>query len=229
MIVLHRLFPDLAELIIHESSPVDRFAQHLADKCPGYSISFFSPSAAPGSEVRGVRCEDLRSLSFPSATFDLFITQDVLEHVVSPERAVREIARVLKPGGSHVFTVPLWPIANTVSRVSEKAGRMVAALPPMYHNDRAEGEVALVATDWGQDIGDRIYRWTGMTTTILTTRDKRLGLMGEFLEVCVSRKPGLVERHAATPDDGRATKQRVRSPATRERNRTKRRMKAQRT
>jgi glycosyltransferase involved in cell wall biosynthesis/SAM-dependent methyltransferase len=40
------------------------------------------------------------------ASIDTVLCSEVLEHVPHPERAVREIARVLRPGGSLVITVP---------------------------------------------------------------------------------------------------------------------------
>ena len=30
-----------------------------------------------------------------------------MEHIFNPQSAFREIARTLKPGGAHIFTVPL--------------------------------------------------------------------------------------------------------------------------
>ena len=44
-------------------------------------------------------------MTFENESFDLFITQDVFEHVMTPNKAFKEIERVLKPGGAHVFTV----------------------------------------------------------------------------------------------------------------------------
>ena len=51
----------------------------------------------------GNRCENLEELTFDDNTFDLVITQDVLEHVLNPGKAFKEICRVLKPGGAHKF------------------------------------------------------------------------------------------------------------------------------
>lgn len=48
------------------------------------------------------------SLPFASATFDRAIASEVLEHIVEDERAISEIARVLRPGGSVAVTVPRW-------------------------------------------------------------------------------------------------------------------------
>ena len=49
------------------------------------------------------RC-DGEKLPFPDGTFDVLILSEVIEHLLRPERAVWEIARVLKPGGVFVMT-----------------------------------------------------------------------------------------------------------------------------
>lgn len=49
------------------------------------------------------RVGDAHKLPFRSATFDLVICTEVLEHVVEPESVVSELARVLKPGGRAVI------------------------------------------------------------------------------------------------------------------------------
>ena len=43
---------------------------------------------------------------FSNAEFDTVINLHVLEHVMDPEKMVKEIARVLKPGGHAVFLIP---------------------------------------------------------------------------------------------------------------------------
>lgn len=46
------------------------------------------------------------ALPFPDASFDVIFCTEVLEHLAEPERAVREMARVLVPGGKIFITVP---------------------------------------------------------------------------------------------------------------------------
>jgi 2-polyprenyl-3-methyl-5-hydroxy-6-metoxy-1,4-benzoquinol methylase len=45
-------------------------------------------------------------LSYESDSFDLLISCEVIEHVGKPDQMVREIARVLRPGGIAIMTFP---------------------------------------------------------------------------------------------------------------------------
>jgi len=45
------------------------------------------------------------ALPLPDAAFDAVVCWDVIEHVQSPDRVLREIARVLRPGGVALITV----------------------------------------------------------------------------------------------------------------------------
>ena len=49
---------------------------------------------------------DMRNMPLPDNTFDYLYTMGTIEHVPDPENAVREIHRVLKPGGVAVIGVP---------------------------------------------------------------------------------------------------------------------------
>jgi SAM-dependent methyltransferase len=49
---------------------------------------------------------DGETFPFPDASFDSLITSEVLEHVFNPDRFVSEMARVLRPGGVLLLTVP---------------------------------------------------------------------------------------------------------------------------
>lgn len=49
------------------------------------------------------------ALPFPDAVFDLVMAMDIIEHVDDDEPVFRELARVLRPGGTLVMSSPLHP------------------------------------------------------------------------------------------------------------------------
>jgi SAM-dependent methyltransferase len=66
-----------------------------------------------------VRQGDIAALPFAAGDFGLVLATDVVEHVDDDAAAVTEIARVLRPGGIALFTVPafqsLWGLQDEVS------------------------------------------------------------------------------------------------------------------
>ena len=47
-------------------------------------------------------------MPYADGTFDCVIASEILEHVPEDDRAIAELVRVLKPGGSLAITVPRW-------------------------------------------------------------------------------------------------------------------------
>lgn len=131
---------------------------------PSYICSEYFTNVEPGFFSRnGVRCEDLQSLSFPDNTFDIIITQAVFEHVRDPDAAWREIYRVLKPGGHHIFTIPYNPDSRTRQRIILDGDRDIFVESKVHHGDGIRD--GLVYTDFGYDLPDILERF-GLPTTI---------------------------------------------------------------
>jgi SAM-dependent methyltransferase len=51
---------------------------------------------------------DATSMPFPDSCFDFVIAAEVMEHIPADQAAMREVARVLRPGGIAAVTVPAW-------------------------------------------------------------------------------------------------------------------------
>ena len=190
MTVLEERYPLWRTLELHESSPGLPSSAKLARECAGYACTHFFPDTAPGQTKHGIRCENLEAQTFADASFDLVVTQDVMEHVLDPPAAFREIARTLKSGGAHVFTTPVYAgLAKSEVRARHNGNAIEYLVEPEYHGNPINAEGALVTMHYGADVAELILRWSGLPTTLYVIRDPQLGLAGEFLEVMVSLKP----------------------------------------
>jgi SAM-dependent methyltransferase len=58
------------------------------------------------SEIPGARLGPLEKMPFAAAEFDSILCNAVLEHVEAPEPVIREMVRVLRPGGYLVVAIP---------------------------------------------------------------------------------------------------------------------------
>ncbi len=65
----------------------------------GEMVAGTHPGACNGSAL---------DLPFADASFERIIASEVLEHIGDDRRAISELARVLKPGGTMAVTVPRW-------------------------------------------------------------------------------------------------------------------------
>lgn len=186
--VLETHFPDWRGLKIHESSPGGASSKKIAEECAGYVASHFFEDVPAGGRRDRFRSENLESQTFRDGEFDLVITQDVFEHVLNPGRAFAEVARTLKAGGAHVFTVPWYYWKKSLTRAVGRNGGIEFPEKPEYHGNPIDPNGSLVVTEWGWDLCDFIYEHCGMTTTAIRVRDRYRGIDAEFIEVFISRK-----------------------------------------
>jgi SAM-dependent methyltransferase len=99
--------------VLENGCGVGMYVEHLASyagKITGLEYDF--PRAQEAHQLTdllantGIVCAAGEGLPFPSASFDLILSHEVLEHVVDDRLAVKEMARLLRPGGRMVIFVP---------------------------------------------------------------------------------------------------------------------------
>ena len=81
--------------------------RHLFENCQYYTQDF---GREPGTQGKYAPLDfecDITSIPVANGTFDVVVCTEVLEHLPEPILAIKEIARVLRPGGVVLLTAPL--------------------------------------------------------------------------------------------------------------------------
>ena len=196
MHVIKTTYPNYRELVIHESSPSNRgVSPKLKSDCPNYSASQFFDKTKRGEydSLTKWQCQDIENLTFDDASIDLFITQDVMEHIFDAESAFKEICRVLKPGGAHIFTVPLINKGkkSEIWASRDASGKVDCHQEPEWHGNPISDKGSLVTMHWGYDIAEFIAEVAKTPTEIITIDNIDMGIRAEYIDVLVSRKPAI--------------------------------------
>lgn len=135
---------------MEQLSPLFKWlSQHLPNViCLG--SEYFGEPINSGTIVNGLRHENVENWSFTDQSFDFIISNDVLEHVNLPERAIAEMYRTLKSQGQFFITIPFCLNAvHTVRRAEVVAGVVKHLLPPNYHGNPLSSKGSLVFHDFG--------------------------------------------------------------------------------
>ena len=85
-------------------------------------------------KLGGATMEDVTCLTLSDSSVDLIVSSEVLEHVPDLNTAFREFYRVLRPGGSHVFTVPPQDVTRQLAAIEARQIKQLEE-PPEYHGD----------------------------------------------------------------------------------------------
>jgi SAM-dependent methyltransferase len=130
--------------------------RHVLRNAATYIRTYYKVGDEGGSirAIDGAQAEDITNLTLGNAFLDLIVSSDVLEHVPDLHRAFEESARVLKPGGVHLFTVP-------VCRVTERRAILVDdgiqhLMSAEYHLDPLDTKGILAFWNIGFDLPEVI-------------------------------------------------------------------------
>jgi SAM-dependent methyltransferase len=143
-----------SDLVIYNTEAGRAIHRQLAAMRNYICSEYFGSQYRSGDFVRGKMHQDLMGLSFEGETIDVVISSDVFEHIPDPYRAHKEVHRVLRPGGRHIFTVPFGQAAFLDERrtLIDFRGNIVHLKEPVYHGDPIRREGALVHSVFGLEM-----------------------------------------------------------------------------
>ena len=93
------------------------FSEKLSRKVPSYRGIEYDPETLKKAKLRvpnpeSITTGDAQALEFSDDCFDTVVCLEVLEHLPDYRKALDEIARVLKPGGILIATIPYAKIGS---------------------------------------------------------------------------------------------------------------------
>jgi SAM-dependent methyltransferase len=68
-------------------------------ECVGLDVSPYAADIAKRDFNANVDVGDIEQTRFPNDTFDVVVMWDIIEHIIRPVKAFKEVHRILKPGG----------------------------------------------------------------------------------------------------------------------------------
>ena len=150
-------YPDSAIYITEQVTPIYKYFAERFQNVTG--SEYLGDKVAYGALNRnGIRNETLCNLSFPDETFDIIVSLDVLEHIPDYSVAFKECARVLKPGGRFLWSVPFAPNSpkNIVRARLGDGGVVEHLLPAEYHGDPLSQAGVLCFTHFGWEMLEQV-------------------------------------------------------------------------
>lgn len=165
-------------------------ARHLGAGLTG--SEFLDPALASGERRNGILHVDACRTHFADASLDVILSSDVLEHVPEYRQALRETARILRPGGWHVFTAPfdLSRHQTQIRAVVEADGTLRHLQPPAYHGDPVRPEQGvLVYQIFGHDLLAELEA-QGFAPRLYRIHEPVLGVLGDGVVLAAQRRAG---------------------------------------
>jgi SAM-dependent methyltransferase len=129
---------------------------------------------------------DVEELPYKDGEFDVVVSQFGHMFAPRPEIAVREMLRVLKPGGTIAFST--WPPELLVGRMFAMNGRYAPPPPPGASPPHQWGDPNIVRDRLGDAVTDLFFDRDVMYFQILSPQHQRV-----FLETNVGPVAKLVE------------------------------------
>ena len=149
-------------------------------KMKGYICSeYLGSSYKSGDFVNNIVHQDLMDLSLSNESIDLVISSDVFEHIPDPYKAHKEVYRVLKRAGRHIFTVPFYQteFLDEDRTIINSDGNTISLKEPIYHKDPIRVQGSLVYKIFSLEMLIKLRR-IGFKTNLYLLHKPLYGILG---------------------------------------------------
>jgi ubiquinone/menaquinone biosynthesis C-methylase UbiE len=151
----------------HDARVLQAIRRQLPDRRL-IGIDPVAPEVSPDAAIELIRGSASDMSTIADASIDLAYSRSVMEHVEDVAGCYREIARVLKPGGSYVFLTPSrWDYVSIIAQlvpnrlhgavVRATEGRPAADVFPTYYRSNSRRAILEAAGRAGFDAVDICY------------------------------------------------------------------------
>lgn len=144
---------DLSIFVTENVTPLFSWVENRYNEYEIIGTEYLGRNKRGGIFYNGIRHEDIENLSFEDNRFNIVLTNDVLEHVSDPQKAIRELARVIKKNGYLLMSVPFNnnQIAH-IQRARYVNGDILFLKEPEYHDNPLSKKGSLVYYDFGWNL-----------------------------------------------------------------------------
>jgi SAM-dependent methyltransferase len=142
---------------------------------------YFGTMEAFGAEQNGVLNVDVMNTPFKDEQFNYIISTEVFEHIPHPYKAFKETHRILKTGGSHIFTIPYHQDADKdeIKAILNDKNEIVHLMEPEYHGDPIrKDDGILVFTIFSKEMHTKLEEM-GFSVKLDHRRDYEYGIIGD--------------------------------------------------
>jgi SAM-dependent methyltransferase len=178
---------------IYVTEQVTTLFRAIASRFPLAVGSEYLRDGTPPGQINAanVRCEDVTRLSFPRSCLAGICSFDVLEHVPAYRRALSEFARVLRPDGCVILSIPFDANADqTLVRArSGPDGRIEHLMEPEYHGDPLSPEGALCFYHFGWSLLEDLHTAGFERARVVAYASREKAYLGGPQLFVTARKP----------------------------------------
>jgi SAM-dependent methyltransferase len=167
---------------------------YLKNKFPQLIGSeYLGEDKAPGFvNEQQLRHETATDLSFKNESLDAYLSFECFEHIPDFKKAFAETARVLRPGGKFMWSVPFAELEyeNIIRSYIDENGEVRHILEPEYHGDPVSEKGILCFTHFGWEMLEQVKSQGFKDAYAFLYRSEIFGYLGGEQILFVAEKSG---------------------------------------